>query len=62
MFNERLCPLNQKWPQITENNEFRPILVLSPLFRFLELKYLLKRNQYLTKKIDKKQICFDKKI
>jgi hypothetical protein len=48
MFQARLYPLNKVWPKITLSEEFRQILVFSPLYRFLELRFLSKLNTYLT--------------
>ena len=62
MFEARLCPLNKVWPQIPKNDEFRPIVVLSPLFMFLELRFLSKLNKYLTYQLDRNQIGFVKKM
>lgn len=36
----RLIPLNKVWPDIPKAHEFRPIVVLSPMFKFLELRFL----------------------
>jgi hypothetical protein len=46
MFQARLCPLNKVWPNIPLSDEFRPIEVLSPLYKFLELRFLSKLNTY----------------
>ncbi len=62
MFEARLCPLNKVWPQIRKNDEFGPIVVLSPLFKFLELRFLSKLNKYLTFQLDRNQIGFVKKM
>jgi hypothetical protein len=41
MFQARLCPLNMVWPNIPLSEEYRPIVVLSPLYKFfLKVKYL----------------------
>ena len=62
MFEARLCPINKVWPQIPKNDEFRPIVVLSPLFKFLELRFLSKLNLYFDLKLDRNQIGFVKKM
>ena len=35
----RLIALNKCWPNIPNANQFRPIIVLSPLFKFLEHRW-----------------------
>ncbi len=35
----RLVPLNKKWPDIPHGEDFRPIVVLSSLFKFIELRF-----------------------
>jgi hypothetical protein len=60
MFQARLCPLNKVWPNILLSEEFRPIVVLSPLYKFLELRFLSKLDTYLTQKLDRNQIGFVK--
>jgi hypothetical protein len=62
MFQARLCPLNKVWPNIPLSEEFRPIVVLSPLYKFLELRFLSKLNTYLTQKLDRNQIGFVKSM
>jgi len=36
----RLIPLNKAYPGIPTRSQFRPIVVLSPLFKWLELRFL----------------------
>ena len=36
----RLIALNKCWPNIPHAHQFRPIIVLSPLLKFLELRFL----------------------
>jgi len=35
----RLIPLNKVWPEIPDTTQFRPIVVLSPITNFLELRF-----------------------
>ena len=42
IFNARLVPLNKVWPAIPNYNEFRPIAILSAMYKFLELRFLPK--------------------
>lgn len=49
----RLIPLNKVYPKIPLANEFRPITVLSPLFKLLELRFLPKLQQYMLTKLNK---------
>ena len=48
IFEARLCPLNKVWPEIPSRAEFRPIVILSPMFKFLEIRFLARLNGYLT--------------
>ncbi len=41
-FEARLIPLNKVWPDIPQADQFRPIVVLSPMFKWLELRFLHK--------------------
>jgi hypothetical protein len=56
MFQARLCPLNKVWPNIPLSEEFRPIVVLSPLYKFLNLRFFSNLNTYLILKLDRNQI------
>jgi hypothetical protein len=58
MFQARLFPLNKVWPYIPLSEKIRPIVVISPLYKFLELRFLSKLNAYLTQKLDRNQIGF----
>ena len=59
-FKVELVPLNKVWPNIPQQDQFRPIAVESPLFKFLELRFLGKLNTYLSERMDKNQIGFVK--
>lgn len=39
-FGLRIIPLNKKWPEIPTYKDLRPILVLSPIIKWLELRFL----------------------
>jgi hypothetical protein len=41
-FRARLIPLNKVWPDIPHNDEFRPIVVVSPVVKWLESRFLPK--------------------
>ena len=43
----RLVALNKVWPQIPSRDDFRPITVLSAMYKFMELRFLPKLNNYL---------------
>jgi len=58
----RLIPLNKVWPKIPGINDFRPIIVLSAIFKFLELRFLPKLQCYLSQKMDKCQTGFVPKL
>jgi hypothetical protein len=54
----RLLALNKVWPNIPKADEFRPIVILSPLYKFLELRFLPKLNHYLLNRMAKNQTGF----
>ena len=37
-----LVPLNKVWSEIPKREQFRPIAIESPLFKFIELRFLRK--------------------
>ena len=47
IFECRLCPLNKKHPDIPKWNQFRPISLLSPMYKFLELRFYKVLNDYI---------------
>ena len=57
-FEARLIPLNKVWPDIPEEDQFRPIVVLSPVFKWLERRFLPKLSHYLTNQLDRNQTGF----
>ena len=52
-FKARLVPLNKVHPDIPKDGEFRPIIILSPLYKFLELRFLPKLQRYMSNRMDK---------
>jgi len=54
----RLIPLNKVWPAIPTAPQFRPITILSPVFKWLESRFLPKLNEYLLNKMMKEQTGF----
>ena len=38
IFYARLVLLNKVWPDIPNEEEFRPIVIVSPLFKYLEIR------------------------
>ena len=52
IYKARLIPLNKAHPEIPKQTEFRPIVVLSSLYKFLELRFLPKLNKYLSQEIN----------
>lgn len=53
----RLIALNKAFPQTPQTHEYRPIVVLSPIVKFLE-GYIVKQLQYWCKTNLKKQYGF----
>lgn len=49
----RLVPLNKVYPNIPKKDQFRPIIVLSPLYKWIELRFLEKLNNYLINNLDR---------
>lgn len=39
-FRTDIVPLNKSWPNIPKEEEFRPIIIESHLFKFLEMRFL----------------------
>ncbi|CAD8198859.1 unnamed protein product [Paramecium pentaurelia] len=54
----RLIPLNKAFPNIPEKDQFRPIIVQSPIMKRLGPKFFKKLQQYCQKKIIKEQFGF----
>ncbi|CAD8215511.1 unnamed protein product [Paramecium octaurelia] len=54
----RLVPLNKVFPDIPTKTQFRPITILSPLFKLLELRFLPRLQQYLSTRLSKGQAGF----
>ena len=54
----RLIPLNKVWPDIPQPEQFRPIVVLSPIYKWLELRFLDKLRGYLANQLDTHQTGF----
>ena len=38
-FEVRLIPLNKVWPNIPKVEDFRPIIVLSPIIKWMEMRF-----------------------
>ena len=57
-FEARLVPLNKVWPDIPKGDEFRPIVIESPMYKYLELRFLPQLRKYLVDKLDKNQTGF----
>ncbi|KAL4485087.1 hypothetical protein ABPG72_014607 [Tetrahymena utriculariae] len=58
LFEARLVPLNKAYPNIPSSKEFRPIVVLSPMLKFICLRFLPKIVNYIKLNLDKNQIGF----
>ncbi|CAD8115257.1 unnamed protein product [Paramecium sonneborni] len=56
----RLVPLNKVYPNIPNKTQFRPIVILSPLYKFIEMRFYDKLMNYLQEKILKEQTGFVK--
>ena len=57
-FEGRLVPLNKVHPNIPAPNEFRPIIVLSPIFKLLEGRFLSKASSNLVNRLHRGQTGF----
>ena len=53
IFSARLIPLNKVWPEIPKQDQFRRIVVVSPVIKWLETRFLRKIKEYLVKGLDK---------
>ena len=49
----RLIALNKKYPDLPKQDQFRPIVVLSPLYKFLELRLLPYLQDFALHKLDR---------
>ena len=47
IFEARIIPLNKVWPDIPKIDQFRPIIILSHAYKWLELRFLYKIQRYL---------------
>ena len=47
IFEARLVLLNKVWPDIPNHNEFRPIVILSPIYKYIELRFADKLQEYM---------------
>ena len=54
----RLIPLNKVWPGVPGPEDFRPITVLSHMFKWLESRFLPKLNRYLLERMQPEQTGF----
>ena len=52
VFEAHLIPLNKNYPNIPSYDQFRPIVILSPMFKLLELRFKAKLQKYLKNKMD----------
>ena len=50
-FKARLIPLNKKFPNIPDVPDYRPIVVMSPIIKALELRMHKKLDNYLTHRL-----------
>ena len=46
-FKGRLILLNKVWPDIPKKDEFRPIIIMSPIYKYLEMRFADKLQSYL---------------
>ena len=53
IFEASLIPLNKVWPEIPTREQFRPIVVLSPLLKWIESRFLKKLQEYMLHRLDK---------
>lgn len=57
-FECRLIPLNKNFPMIPDYKQFRPISIISPLIKVIELRLLQKLQIYMKEELDPFQIGF----
>ena len=50
------------WPNIPTEDNFRPVVVLSAMYKFMELRFLPKLQNYLSLRLDKNQTGFVPKL
>jgi len=54
----RLIPLNKKFPKTPMVEEVRPIVIMSSLIKFMELRLAPKLSQYMVEKLHRSQVGF----
>lgn len=52
LFEARLIPLNKEYPEIPKADKFRPITVLSPMYKWMSLRFYLKIRDYIKNRLD----------
>ena len=57
-FKTRLIPLNKKHPKTPSPDDFRPIIVTSPIVKLMEVRIYSKLQKYLTEKMHRGQTGF----
>jgi hypothetical protein len=57
-FEAKLVPLNKVWPDIPKADQFRPIVIESSLYKFVELRFYHKLKRYLVNRLDRNQTGF----
>eukprot|EP01017_Pseudomicrothorax_dubius_P037607 TRINITY_DN5534_c0_g5_i4.p1 TRINITY_DN5534_c0_g5~~TRINITY_DN5534_c0_g5_i4.p1 ORF type:complete len:478 (-),score=50.27 TRINITY_DN5534_c0_g5_i4:595-2028(-) len=57
-FEARLVPLNKVHPEIPTKKDFRPIIVMSPLIKFLEARFASRLMGYCVKHLHRSQVGF----
>lgn len=58
LFQCRLIPLNKEYPNLPLRHQFRPIVILSSAFKWLETRFRPHLQAYINKQIDPDQIGF----
>jgi len=57
-FQARLVALNKAHPGIPTKDQFRPIIVLSPIIKYLEARFLPRISEYLCRRLNRCQVGF----
>ena len=57
-FRGRLIPLNKVWPDIPKEGQFCPIVVVSPIIKWLETRFLQQIKLYMFETMDRQQTGF----
>ena len=54
IYHAKLVPLNKKYPDIPRAEEFRPIAIISHMYKWIELRFINKIQNYFSEIMSKR--------